>query len=211
MRYVGNIVLKGLAAVLPVGLTVYIVYLLAVSIEQVLRPIIKAVLPAEYYLPGMGLAAGLVVLFFVGLAVNALVFRKLLQIGEYVLERIPLVKSLYGALRDFMDYFSSVEGRAKPKQVVMVKFGTIHLIGFLTRENVEEVGGVPLPNDTVVVYLPMSYQIGGYTLYLPRSRVTPVDMNVEDAMRLVLTAGLSGARPRREVRKSPQGHKEAAP
>jgi uncharacterized membrane protein len=196
MRYVGNIILKGLAAVLPVGLTIYIVYLIAVSIEQVLRPIIKAAIPSEYYVPGMGLAAGLVLLFFVGLAVNALLVRKLLQLGEYVLERIPLVKSLYGALRDFMDYFSAGQSRGKPKQVVMVRFGNIHVMGFLTHDDLQHVEGLSLTDQYVAVYLPMSYQIGGYTLYLPRSRITPVDMNVEDAMRWVLTAGLSRARTR---------------
>ncbi|KAA3631683.1 MAG: DUF502 domain-containing protein [Proteobacteria bacterium] len=196
MRQVGNIMLKGLAAVLPVGLTVYLVFLLGISIERVLRSVITALVPESWYLPGMGLVAGVTLLFFVGLAVNALIVRKLLQLGEYILERIPLVKSIYGALRDFMHYFSTNQERSDLKQVVMVTAGDFRAMGFLTRENLESLEGATLPEDTVAVYLPMSYQIGGYTLYLPRSMLEPVNLSVEDAMRWTLTAGLSGARSR---------------
>ena len=98
-----NLVLKGLAAVLPIGLTLYLVVWFAVSLERALRTVILEFVPAAYYWPGMGLVAGIVVLFFIGLAVNAWVVRHLL--GGALLERIPLVKSVYGALSDFAEYF----------------------------------------------------------------------------------------------------------
>ena len=191
MPYVWNILLKGLAAVLPIGLTLYILFWLGVSIERVLRPVIISLVPEDYYLPGMGLVAGVVLLFFIGLAVNAWVVQRLFRLGEYFLEKIPLVKSIYGALRDFMDYFSATKERGELKQVVMVSVAGMHLIGFLTRERVDGMPGLPEGEDMVAVYLPMSYQIGGYTVYLPRERVVPLEMSVEDAMRQVLTAGLS--------------------
>ena len=191
MRHVGNILLKGLAAILPVGLTLYLVYWLGVSIERMLRPIIISMVPEEYYWPGMGLAAGLIVLFIIGIVVNAWIIRHLLRFGEELLERIPLIKTVYGALRDFMDYFSSARQRKDLKNVVRVSFGDAHLIGFLTREHLDDMPGMSQSEAMVAVYLPMSYQIGGYTVYLPRSRVEAIDMSFEDAMRLVMTAGLS--------------------
>ncbi len=194
MRFMWNILLKGLAAVMPVGLTFGLVYWLGVSIERALRPVISVMVPEQYYWPGMGLVAGLVLLFFIGLAVNAWLVRRLLDIGENVLERIPLIKSIYGALRDFMDYFSSTQQRKDLKQVVMVTLDEAHLIGFLTSEQVTDLPVFAQSDDIVAVYLPMSYQVGGYTVYLPRSRVEPMDMSIEDAMRRVLTAGLSKSR-----------------
>ncbi|ALP53927.1 hypothetical protein Tel_12720 [Candidatus Tenderia electrophaga] len=191
MRYVWDILLKGLAAVLPIGLTLYLLYWLGISIERVLRPVITTLVPAEYYLPGAGLVAGLVLLFFIGLVVNAWVVQRLFRVGEYILEKIPLVKSIYGGLRDFMDYFSATKERGELKQVVMVTVADMHLIGFLTRERLTDMPGLPDKEHMVAVYLPMSYQIGGYTVYLPHDRVVPLDMSVEDAMRQVLTAGLS--------------------
>jgi uncharacterized membrane protein len=71
----------------------------------------------------------------------------------------------------------------------------IRLVGFVT---VEEGAAAPVasnsPDSLVGVYLPMSYQIGGYTAYLPRALIQPLDMTIEDAMRFTLTAGLSGKR-----------------
>lgn len=191
MRSLSNILLKGLAAVLPVALTLYLMYWLGISIERMLRPVITLVVPAQYYLPGMGLVAGLIMLFFIGLAVNAWVVQRLFRLGERLLERIPLVKSVYGALRDFMDYFSNAQQRSDLKQVVMVSIADTRALGFLTSEHVKDMPGISLSDDIVAVYMPMSYQLGGYTLYVPRARVEPVDLSIEDAMRRVLTAGLS--------------------
>jgi uncharacterized membrane protein len=190
MRLIWSTLFKGLAAVLPVGLTVYLVYWLAVTIEGVLRPLIMALMPDRWYWPGMGLIAGMVLLFFIGLAVNAWLVRKLLQLGGDLVSRIPVVKSVYSSLRDFMEFFSVPQQRKDLQTVVMVNFGDARLIGFLTAENIQDLPGTSVSEETVAVYLPMSYQIGGYTAYLPRSRVEPLDITVEDAMRRVLTAGL---------------------
>jgi uncharacterized membrane protein len=63
----------------------------------------------------------------------------------------------------------------------------------VTREDFSSLPGKLGASDTVGVYLPMSYQIGGYTVFLPRSAIEPIDMSVEDAMRFTLTAGMSSA------------------
>ena len=145
----------------------------------------------------MGLVAGIVLLFFIGLAVNAFIIRQLIWLVEKLLERIPLVKSIYGSLHDFMDYFAAGKSRGGLKQVVMVSMGQARLIGFMTRDRITDLPGVNTQNgdEIVAVYLPFSYQIGGYTLYLPRSQVTLVDMSMEEAMRRVLTAELSKSAP----------------
>ena len=71
----------------------------------------------------------------------------------------------------------------------LVRFGDARLLGFVTRENATLPGSADT-QPLVAVYLPMSYQIGGYTLYLPRERLEPTDLSVEAAMRIVLTGGL---------------------
>lgn len=195
VRRVWDTLLKGLAAVLPVTLTLYLVYWTVLFVERIFRRVITLLFPDSLYLPGMGLVVGLVLLFLIGLAVDAWVVKRTLRIGERVLEMIPLVKSVYAALRDFMEYFSSHKKHSGMKQVVMVEFAPdIRLVGFVTREHNGEAAGMTLPEDMVAVYFPMSYQIGGYTIYIPRSRLEVVNMSVEDAMRMVLTAGVSVVR-----------------
>lgn len=192
MRYISRIFLKGFAAVLPIALTLYFVYWLAITLEQLLKSLMLVGLPNDLYWPGMGLLVGIILLFFAGLFVDAWVVRKLFHLGERLLEKIPLVKSIYSGLRDFMKYFSSMKKDDKLQKVVSVKMGEAYLIGFLTGD--EHENHLPVEtglNNMVSVYLPMSYQIGGFTVYVPRDHVEGIAMDVEDAMRHVLTAGLS--------------------
>src|SRR4030095_8224142 len=102
MRRIWNTVLKGLVAILPIGLTLYIVYWLAITAERLFSRAIKLVLPDQYYWPGLGLVAGLLLLYAVGLAVNAYFVRHALRFGDELLARIPGVKTIYVATRDFL-------------------------------------------------------------------------------------------------------------
>jgi uncharacterized membrane protein len=177
------LVVQGLLAVVPITLTVYALYWLVTTVELALTPII----PTQWYFPGMGVVTGIVLLFLAGLLVNAYVIKVLLRWGERVFERIPLVKTFYGAIQDAVNLIN-VGKQQKMQSVVSVQISdSIHLIGFIT--NAE--GGKTLFNDDqkLGVYVPLSYQIGGYTLYIDRSKVTPLDIDVESAMRIALTGG----------------------
>ena len=177
------LVVQGLLAVVPITLTIYALYWLITSVERTLTPII----PAQYYFPGLGVVTGIVLLFFAGLLVNAYVIKVLLRWGERLFERIPLVKTFYGAIQDAVNLIN-VGKQQKMQSVVSVQISdSIHLIGFVT--NIE--GGKTLFKDEekIGVYIPLSYQIGGYTLYIDRSKVTSLDIDVESAMRIALTGG----------------------
>ncbi|MFN5011441.1 MAG: DUF502 domain-containing protein [Gammaproteobacteria bacterium] len=188
MKTIGRILLKGLLTILPIGLTLYFVYWLGVTTESLLSGPLKLVLPTGFYRPGMGLIAGFIVLFAVGLLVNAYVVRRLLGFGESLVLRVPVVKTVYAALRDLTGLMRG-GGSSELERVVLVRFGPARLIGFVTQENAT-IPGIGSDTALVAVYLPMSYQIGGYTLYLPRERIEHTDLTVEAAMRIVLTGGL---------------------
>ena len=181
----------GLAVVLPIVITIAVLAWLVQSTEALLGAVVRLFLPDEVYQPGLGLVVALVLIFAVGLLMEAVYFRRVMGWFEDLLNRIPLVKTVYSAVRDLMSLFSKA-GTKKFSKVVMVKFpGTeAGLIGFVT---IEDFADLPIkPHaDTVAVYLPMSYTIGGYTVLLPRSCLTPIDMSLEDAMRFVVTAGMS--------------------
>lgn len=192
MRYVGRVLLKGLVAILPVGLTIYFIYWLGVTTETLLSRPIKAVIADANYWPGMGLITGFLLLFVIGLAVNAFLVRKVLGYGERLLLRVPVVKTVYGAIRD-MTRLVNTDGNKKREleRVVTVSFGPGRVIGFVTQEHASQLG-VGGGADLVAVYLPMSYQIGGYTVYIARSEISETDLSVEQAMRIVLTGGVQG-------------------
>jgi uncharacterized membrane protein len=194
MKQLWNLVLKGLAAVLPISVTIYVVIWLGTSVEAVLRDLITLVLPERHYWPGLGLLIGFLLLVGAGLIVNAYVVRWFLLQWDQFLERIPFVKTVYGALRDLMKFLPGEGKRRDLQRVVLAHFGEAHVIGFVTRESVPELALGNANASLVAVYFPMSYQIGGYTLYMPRELLKPLDMSVEEGMRLVLTGGISGER-----------------
>jgi uncharacterized membrane protein len=192
MRKIWNTMLKGLVALLPVGLTVYLVYWLAVATEKLFSRVLKLVIPDSAYWPGLGLIAGLVVLYLAGLAVNAYVVRRALRLSDELFARIPVVKTIYVAIRDFMTFFPSSGKGSDLKRVVLVPFGPGKAIGFVTAESSLALG-VAEGDDLVAVYLPMSYMIGGYTVFLPRDVIEPTSLSVEAGMRLALMGGVQGA------------------
>ena len=194
MKRLGKIMFQGLVAMLPAVLTIYIVFWLVRSAETVVGAMFKVVLPDGWYIPGMGLLAGLALTFLFGLALNAFLVRRLLGLGEKLMNRIPLVKTLYGSLKDFIGFFT-VKRESQMNQVVTIELqfgGTpLRLIGFVTRS---DFSGLPsgIGNDgEIAVYIPMSYQIGGYTVIVPRSAVKQVDISINRAMGFVVTGGMT--------------------
>jgi uncharacterized membrane protein len=189
LSQLGRILLKGLVTILPIGLTVYLIYWLGITTESLLSGPIRWFVPDEKYVPGMGLVAGFIVLFVVGLLVNAYVVRRSMHVLEGLVMRVPVVKTVYGALRDVTKLVNTSGKKSELERVVMVEFGAGRVMGFVTQEHAT-LPGVGTDEDLVAVYLPMSYQIGGYTVYLPKDRIEPTDLSVEAAMRIVLTGGL---------------------
>jgi uncharacterized membrane protein len=186
--------LKGLVAILPIGLTLYLVYWLAVTAEHVFSGVIRLLLPERAYWPGLGLLTGLLVLYLVGLAVNAYVVRRALRVSDDLFARIPVVKTVYVAIRDFMRFFPSAGRGSDLKRVVLVPFGPGKALGFVTAESGAALGLEGGAGDTVAIYLPMSYMIGGYTVFLPRHMLEPTSLSVEAAMRIALMGGVQSAR-----------------
>ena len=189
----GRVMFQGLVAMLPALLTLYILYWLVWSAETVLGALFKVLLPDGWYIPGMGLLAGVAATFLFGLTLNAFLVRKLLGLGEAALNRIPLVKTLYGSVKDFIGFFTA-KREAHFNQVVTVELefgGTpLRLVGFVTRSDFRDlppgIGG----DGEIAVYLPLSYQIGGYTVIVPRSAVRPVAISTHRAMGFVVTGGM---------------------
>lgn len=196
LGFITRQMVTGLVTILPIALTLYLLYWFFRSTESMLGGLLRFVLPDTLYWPGMGVIAGLGLVFIVGLMMRHYVFQKLFSKAEELLFNVPLIKSVYGMLRDFFHYFSTSKNRDF-QQVVTVDFNGVQLVGFLTQSDMRQLPeGITDPEaDKLLVYLPMSYMIGGYALLVPRSSVTMLDMSMEEAMRFALTAGVAGRHP----------------
>ncbi len=190
MKVIGRAFFRGLLTLAPVLLTIYVVYWTATTAEGVLGSAIRLVVPPDSYVPGMGIAAGVAVIVLVGFLLQAWVFGLLFSWAEGLLERVPLVKSLYSSIKDMLSFFGG-SGEKKIGQVVVVELGEpkVRLLGFVTREDLSDLPEGLGGSGLVGVYLPMSYQIGGITVFLPKEALTPLDMSTEEALRFAVTAG----------------------
>lgn len=181
--------LQGLAAIMPVFLTAYLVIALLIWLEGGIHNVLMIVLPDKLYIPGMGIVLSFFAVIAVGYLIQLPVLNIPVRLGEAILKRLPLVKSLYKAIQDIADFLASMrdsdDGKGTPVLVELAP-GT-RVIGFVTQSTPD------LANDDEhsLVYMPMSYQVGGYTALVRKSQLQPLDMSAEDCMRFVLTAGLN--------------------
>lgn len=194
LKALSRILLTGLLTVLPVIVTLAVLGWLAGTLESVLGGILEWLLPEGMYGTGMGFAAGVLLVFAVGVVMSSWLAQRLFGFFERAVLRLPVINTLYGAVKDMLALFSPDKERQFGAVVAFCLPGTeARLVGFVTCDSTGEwPGGLGGP-DTVAVYLPMSYQIGGYMLLLPRDQLEEVDMPVADALRLTLTAGVTGA------------------
>jgi len=185
--------LKGLFTLLPLLLSIYVFLWFLNWVEGFSKSVISLVWPDSLYVPGMGTVVVVILIYAFGTVVDQPFARWIFKVIESLLREVPVIKTVYIAIKDFTEYLKPNAAK-KSNQVVLVKFaGTdIEMIGLMTRESLN---GMPDPvtkPDRVAVYFPYSYQFGGFTLFLPRAWVHATNLPVEAAMRSIITAWLPG-------------------
>jgi len=143
-----------------------------------------------FSLPGLGALFALIVLLLTGLLVTNLIGRRLVIWGEELLNRIPLVRTVYGGVKSFAESVFSQSNAFR--KVVMVEYprAGVWSIGFLTAEDVPEVSD-KLGEPHVAVYLSAALNAtAGYLVLVPRRQVVELDMSVDEAMKMIITCGV---------------------
>ncbi len=191
MKRLSQYFVRGLITILPVGLTVYLLYLFLSWSEALAMRVIRPFV-GDFYVPGLGLLLGVLGILVLGVIVSQPFMGRLLSLFEFPFTNLPVVKSIYSSLKSFADYFSPTHEQS-PQQVVALRMPgqPLEIVGMVTRQSLADLPGGLLPGDRVAVYLPMGYMIGGYTVFVPREWVTPIDMSVEEAMRQSLIAWMA--------------------
>lgn len=191
----GKIFFRGLIAITPVAVTIALLIWLFSILEGAFRIPIQAVIGEKYYFPGLGILVALVLIFCIGTVINNWLIQRLYHVGIGIVKKIPLIKTLYNSVSDLMGFLGSNK-KEKLGYVVVLTFQGVKMLGFVTREVFDDLPGALAKEDDVAVYLPFSYQIGGYTVLIPRSQVERIDMSVEQAMRFAITAGILKNHPK---------------
>ena len=188
MDRIRTIFIRGLITLLPIAVTIYVVYAGVLIFENFLGGLIKVIIPEDQYIPGLGFALTLSLIFMFGLMLNNLILQTLLRKVEEKLKSIPLIKAVYSPLRDLINLFSNSSGKGL-KSVVLVRWSAEgpFSVGLITRDSFDEFPRLS-GEGLVAVFIPFSYALGGNTMLFKKSQVELIDIPVEKAMSLALTA-----------------------
>ncbi|GJD37253.1 DUF502 domain-containing protein [Methylobacterium aerolatum] len=193
--------LTGIIVAGPLAITVYITWWIIALIDSFVKPLIPASYLPDHYLPfsipGIGLVIAFVAVTLLGFLTANLVGRSIIEFGEVLLARTPVISGLYRGLRQIFETLFSANGTSF-RTVGLVEFpvkGTWSVV-FLSAPAAPEVEGALRAReagtkDLVGVFLPCAPNpTTGFFFYLPRSEVVEVPISVDDAAKLVMSAGV---------------------
>ena len=187
--------LAGLLATVPIGFTVYITWLLVSTIDGYIAMLLPGNLNPQnylpYYIPGIGLVLGILVIIFIGWVTANFLGRGLVRFGESLLARVPVVRSVYGAVKQIMETVTTSQSDAF-REVVLVEYPRrgIWAIGFVTGTTRGEVQNMS-KEDLINVFVPTTPNpTSGFLLFFPRNETIKLDMGVEEAVKMVVSGGI---------------------
>ncbi|MDE0145673.1 MAG: DUF502 domain-containing protein [Nitrospira sp.] len=189
---------NGLFLVVPVAVTVYVVFIVFKFIDGWLN------IP----IPGIGFILTIAMLVVVGRLASNVFFRGAMGSLEKVLTRTPFIKLVYTSLKDLIEAFMGEKKRFdQPVLVTLIPGGHAEAIGFVTRQNLDLLG----LEDRVAVYFPQSYNFAGNLLVVPRSQIRPLHADSADIMTFIVSGGVSGGTANGKTGKTPQSGTPALP
>jgi uncharacterized membrane protein len=197
MKYLNQIFFKGLIVVLPITLTFYLLIWASINVESIFGSGLELILGQKIYFPGLGIIVTIIFIFLVGLLVNNYITGRFFAWLTSLLEKVPLIKAIYNPLKDLM---ALIPGRNsdknRPQNVVLVNLEHlgIEALGLVTREELDELPG----ENKVTVYIPFSYMLGGMTVIVTRDKIRKVNIPVDQALKLSVTAWIKASDEKRE-------------
>lgn len=194
MARLRNYFLAGLVVAAPLAITFYIIWTFIQWIDGWVTPYIPAAYQPEAAIPGLGLVVALVAITALGFLVANIVGRRLIHLGESLVARMPVVRNIYGGLKQIFE--TALSTQSKPfKTVGLIEFPRKGLwaMVFIAGDAKGEVAAkFPDGNgDVLNVFVPTTpTPLSGYLVFAKRSDVIILDMSVEDAAKLVISAGI---------------------
>ena len=174
-----NYFLQGLLYIVPISVTLYVVYWVFTKID--------GILPFQF--PGLGLIVIIALITFIGFAGSTIITSPINSFFQRLLKKAPLLQTIYSSMKDLMRTFV---GKKKGfNQAVLIKLyenSTIERIGFITNEDLSSLG---INGGKILVYLPHSYAFSGQLFVVDRSYLTLIDNPSAEIMKLIVSGGVT--------------------
>ncbi len=198
MKRIFTYFLKGLVLVAPFLITAYTIYLMFDFVDGLLRDYIKDWFGK--FIPGLGALLIFVFLTLLGVVGQSIIARPLKIITDRLLTRAPLLKVIYSSLNDLFSAFVGKEKKFnKPVMACLNRENNLWKMGFITQESLDDIGVEGL----IAVYFPHAYNFSGELFFVDVSAIKPLDMNPAEAMKFMVSGGVTRFNERTETDKSP--------
>jgi len=169
---------NGLIFTVPVVVTIYVIYVIFVKIDNFF----------DFPIPGTGFLITILLITFLGFIGSNFLTRRLINLVDTIFSRLPLIKMIYTSIKDLIDAFvGEKKVFDRPVAVTLSTDVNVRLIGFVTNESLEDLG----LSDTVAVYLPQSYNFAGNLILVPRELVTPLSADRTFIMKFIVSGGVA--------------------
>lgn len=189
--------LTGIVVIAPVGLTIWLIWSLMGWVDSVVLPLIPSNLRPEHYiginLRGVGVIIFLIFTIVVGWIAKGLIGKSLIRFAESLVNRMPVVRSIYSGVKQIAEtVFAQSERSFEKACLIQYPRKDIWAVGFISTAAKGEVNTkAQTGSDLLSVFVPTTPNpTSGFLLFFPREDVIELDMSVEDAAKLVISAGL---------------------
>lgn len=191
----------GILVTAPVAITFYIAWQFIKFMDDRVAPLLPPALnPQNWGIPGFGLIAVAVSLTLIGALTAGLAGRLLVRLSDAVLERMPVIRSIYSAVKQIFETMLAQKANAF-REVVLLEYPRkgIWTLGFITGSTNGEVGS-RFSEDMVNVFVPTTPNpTSGFLLFLPRREVEVLEMSIEDGIKMVVSTGILTPPPKKKT------------
>ena len=202
-KKIKNTFLAGIAVIIPIGLTIYILFGMINLMDKILKIIPPRFQPDEllsFHIPGLGVIFTLILIFVIGLITKSYLGNKLVELGEWFVNKIPFVRSVYQAIKQLVDTIFSDKSQSF-KKVVIVEYPRkgMYVIAFVTGKAKGEVQTKTAKN-CINLFVPTTPNpTSGFYIMVPEDDVISMDMTVEEAFKLVISGGIVAPQEQKET------------
>lgn len=188
---------QGLVIIAPLGVTIYAVFWLFTTVDNILPNIIHSIFPNMLRedgtgeikrIPGIGFVVVILIVMLVGRISSSFVMSKLVDLLDGMLERTPGIKFIYSSVKDFLEAFTGNKRKFDRPVLVSVDANEVWRIGFITQD---DAGDFEL-REHAVVYIPLSYALTGVTYIVPKEKIKLLNnIGSGEAMKFAVSGGVS--------------------
>lgn len=178
-------IFTGLIAIVPLALTLWILKVILSQLDRLTAPILKAL---KVSIPGLGIILTVVMVYFLGLFVTNVLGRRLFQWAEKIITSIPLVSTIYKAIKQITHAFSGAASSRNFQRVIYIQYPRVGLwtMAFVTGESIDERG-----NEYFHVFVPTTPNpTSGFFIVVPKKDTLKAQVNVEEGLKAIISGGL---------------------